>query len=272
VANDARREFVDLDVEEVSIVDKAANEEEFVVIKSLNQEESDMAEEKEKVIKTEDANAESSADGQTQVDDKAESVPVEVAKSNDEAIAQAAQKVVDLVSSIVTKNDDAGSEAGEPEAEETTTEKSEDEPAAEETPAPEGDTTTEETTKQFGADEVLDTIQEAIAKAKGLTPENTGALATIAKDLQGIVDKLTASTPVKTEKAAEDAPPATDFAPILKGITELADLVKDSVKVTKGLADRVDAIENTRAAPTSEGAEATDTEEKTEKSFWGSIL
>jgi len=118
LANEALQEFIDLDVEELSLVDKAANEQVFVVIKSLNREENNMADEKDNKVEEQEPSAdETQADeaaskaaagdepqGEAS-DDAAEKVPAEdVAESSDEAVAKAMEKVTSLVEKIVAKS------------------------------------------------------------------------------------------------------------------------------------------------------------------------
>lgn len=94
----AKQRFVDLAVGEVSLVDSPANEKEFIVVKSLNQEDVEMAEAATDVNKT---------GGETDV----ETVPVEVAKATSEAVEKAMNQVTELVENIAKlaqpSNDDA---------------------------------------------------------------------------------------------------------------------------------------------------------------------
>lgn len=81
---EALQRFVALDVGEVSLVDSPANEREFAVVKSLNPEDSDMADTAE-VIKG---------------DNNVETVSLEVAKATNDAVEKAMEKVTGLVENI----------------------------------------------------------------------------------------------------------------------------------------------------------------------------
>jgi len=90
-----KQRFVDLKVGEVSLVDSPANEQEFIVVKRLNQEDGDMADEIQDVTKGqpdgEQVSNEPAAKG-------AEQVNVEVAST--EAVEKAMAQVTQLVESI----------------------------------------------------------------------------------------------------------------------------------------------------------------------------
>lgn len=81
----AQQRFVDLAVGEVSLVDSPANERVFNVVKSLNQENGDMADTTTDVNKN---------------DAQVETVPVDVAKATNEAVEKAMSQVTALVEGI----------------------------------------------------------------------------------------------------------------------------------------------------------------------------
>lgn len=108
MANTPVRRFVELNVDEVSLVDSPANEEEFAVIKSLTAQEDDMAVDKSKDTVTENAE-ESTEETEPKVekdaeeeskDEGAEKVEVDAEKPDDEGVVKAMAKVTDLVESI----------------------------------------------------------------------------------------------------------------------------------------------------------------------------
>lgn len=97
---EAKREFMDLEVNELSVVDSPANEEEFIVIKCKHQEGQDMADKKEEVTK--DA-GKPVAEGSATPDDngvKVEKVAVDVEKAENDAVVEAMSKVQKTVEGI----------------------------------------------------------------------------------------------------------------------------------------------------------------------------
>src|SRR5690554_2338418 len=86
----ATQRFLDLAVGEVSLVDSPANEQVFNVVKSLNQEDGDMA----------DAANTEVTKGNTGGDSNVETVSVEVAKATNEAVEKAMAQVTQLVENI----------------------------------------------------------------------------------------------------------------------------------------------------------------------------
>jgi len=138
LGNEAVREFIDLNVDELSLVDKAANEEIFVVIKSLNQdEENNMADKKDDKVQKQDQPADDTAAEETKPDEaagdapkpdeaagdepKADDAPAEgdepekaeagEAEGSDEAVTKAMDRVANLVESIVNKGAPESDEA-----------------------------------------------------------------------------------------------------------------------------------------------------------------
>jgi hypothetical protein len=126
MANTPVRRFVELNVDEVSLVDSPANEEEFAVIKSLTAQEDDMADDKSKEAGTEEETTEESEPKTEEetTDDGAEKVEVEADKPDDEGVAKAMAQVVSLVEGIAkAAGADAASEEENDDAEEEETEK-----------------------------------------------------------------------------------------------------------------------------------------------------
>jgi hypothetical protein len=97
----AQRRFVELSVGEVSLVDSPANEQEFIVIKRLDQEDGDMADTNTAVVKTEAGQAPAEASTtDVQKGNEVEKVPVEVNKAATEAVEKAMAQVTELVENI----------------------------------------------------------------------------------------------------------------------------------------------------------------------------
>lgn len=103
MGNTLLQKFIDLNVDEVSLVDAPANEQPFIVIKSLNQEEK-MADKKGK--KTDEVAAKDVVDETTAVDKKevekstTENVTEETAEDTAGVVEKAMDKVVALVENI----------------------------------------------------------------------------------------------------------------------------------------------------------------------------
>jgi hypothetical protein len=98
--NEAKREFMDLTVNELSVVDSPANEEEFIVIKCKNQEGLDMADENKEVTKEAGPPA---AEGNTtpkETGANVERVAVDVEKAEDAAVVEAMGKVQATIEGI----------------------------------------------------------------------------------------------------------------------------------------------------------------------------
>ena len=97
MSNKAKQRFVDLSVGEVSLVDSPANQQEFVVVKRLNQEEGDMADVNTEVKKAEGVTEPVAKDSNQAAPEK---VQVEVAKATNAAVEKAMAQVTELVESI----------------------------------------------------------------------------------------------------------------------------------------------------------------------------
>lgn len=106
MARQAKQRFVSLDVGEVSLVDSPANEREFAVVKSLNQEDIEMADKTEV----------------TKSDDTVENVSLEVAKATSEAVEKAMAQVGEVVKATM----EAANAASDVEQSESNVNKSDD--------------------------------------------------------------------------------------------------------------------------------------------------
>jgi len=97
---EAKREFMDLEVDELSVVDSPANEEKFIVIKCKHQEGQDMADKKEEVTK--DTGSPVAEGNKTPNDNgaKVEKVTVDVEKAENDAVVEAMGKVQKTVEGI----------------------------------------------------------------------------------------------------------------------------------------------------------------------------
>jgi hypothetical protein len=117
----AQRRFLALKVGEVSLVDSPANEQEFIVVKRLDMEESTMADVAKVETQAAPAPAATAATTEAPVTKGAEGaavvVPVEVTKTNDENVQKALQQVEQLTTAIAKMMGAAPADASEAEVE-----------------------------------------------------------------------------------------------------------------------------------------------------------
>jgi len=281
--NKLQRRFVELSVGEVSLVDSPANEEEFAVIKRLNQEDDNMGDiEKTKVTKADDkeqkTEVEEAADGK----DEIEKVPVEVAKATNEAVEKAMKQVVDVVENIAK-----AVAAEEKPAEEKPDEADEDDAAVKKAkadaekpadkPAEKKEEDETEDADDVDVSKVLEALEQGIQKAKQFTPGRVAKLKDMADTLQKLLSEVT------TKEAATKALPSgakfgdSKVIELTKAIMALNDSItkhfQTTIETTKALHERVETIEKARNPSQSiEGDGGTDDLEKVEKSFWSGLL
>jgi len=310
MAHKKQREFIKLTVDELSLVDSPAIEEEFIVTKRL--EESDMAD--NKAGNTQASETASTEDTQSDVAKSeagaVESVPVEVAKADNEAVEKAMEQVTKNVEEIVKSAKDAIADAG---ASEEGVEKgkmpkdvfkAELEKAgikgdelkkalekfdkamggkdkvkkATEDSEPEVET---EKSKQSEADEgevamkTLGVLEDAIQKAKTFTPKRQAKLQKVLDELKSVLDEVSGSTST-TKKEDDSVSKLAGIEEVTKKLDELKEAIskqnETSEKTVKELTDRVETIEKTRNPSTSvEDDGGTDTQE-TKKGFWSGVL
>jgi hypothetical protein len=265
MGNKPKQRFIELEVGEVSIVDRPANECEFVVIKNLDKEVGTMINEDVK----KDANEN---DG---VQTSPEMVAVEIAKSTDEAVAKAMEQVTTLISDI-SKAVGAKSAVTD-----TPPEKRNDAVAAPTEVPAQKETVNEEpndaeTEKSF--ETALGALSMIIEKAKRFTPKREATLkealeklASLAKEL-GMEDVPVGESPNVTPPAGATYG-ASSIAKAIEGIkAQFETMVTEVQQTTKSLGDRLEKIEKVRMPSNSvENAGGTDTQE-TKKSFWSGIL
>jgi len=292
---EAKREFVDLKVDEVSLVDSPANEMEFAIVKSLNKQEDNMAKDKKtEVTKAEEAETDAAA-ATPAPEAEVENVPVEVAKAESDAVQQAMDQVTDIVKGIaeqikadkteeeVTKSD--GGDGGDGEEAPA----ADDAPAAEEESAAEDEETSDDapasTTEEDEVEKTLDGLAAAIEKAKAFTPKRREQLEKAIEQLQVLLAGL---NPVKPPQPMGQAPAVKTPGPgFMSGIQKMTEAIEgltkalddqqnkigELVETNKNLNERIEDIEKTRQPSTSVDDEGdTDTETKTQKSFWSNVL
>lgn len=293
------------------MVDSPANEQEFIVVKRLNQEDGDMADENQEVTKGQPDGENSN---ETTVAKGAEQVPVEVAGS--EAVEKAMAQVTQLVESIAkAANAPKPTETVEVDAEKAAdAEKGRPDMRKQfqselKAAGVEGDAMTkamERYDKAFkpfqpgasakppfkkaekslegemdeGVQKMLEVLSMGVQKAKAFTPKREEALKAAVETLQELMKELsmqkipTGGSPSTTVPTNPMYGPATTMAltKSIEGLKEILTTKLDEVQgVAKGLTERVETIEKT-AAPSKSVEGDGGTDTTTQKSFWSGVL
>lgn len=284
MANEAKQRFVELEVGEVSIVDSPANEKEFAVIKNLNEEVGDMADDNVK------KNMDEASEGESQ-QDTPEKVSVEVDKATDAAVAKAMEQVTEMIGTISKAVGAATEKGGEPETKPKGVEKSEKQDGEKSTKEAgdaevqkdvenaDGQETSDDTSED-SVEKTLTALAQAVEKAKRFTPKREAALkaalaqlTTLAKELGVTEIPVGASPPVSTPKGAMFGASSTGVSKALEELTtKLNEALAGVQETTKGLTERVEKMEGTRMPSKSVDDEGGTDTQKTEKSFWAGVL
>jgi len=300
--NKTKRRFLDLKVNEISLVDLPANQKEFAVVKRLQEEE--MPDE----IKN-----------QASADDVEKKAEAEETKDENKAVEEAMGKVVSMVEGLVQKKEaeekDEEKEEVKEEVKEEAEEKAEEktEKAEEKTEKAEsknrsifkqqlvengieGDAL-ESALKKFDDQmnddnekvekreeavedketQILEALESSILKAKRFTPGRMKTLKSVVDTLQSLMKEL---TPIQMNEEAnqpEASFPTGIDTSVSKAIEKMAGVFEEKMtemaETNKSLNDRVEAIEKVRNPSASIEEEGdTDKEAKVEKSFWGDVL
>lgn len=296
--NQAKRRFIDLTVNEVSLVDSPANEQEFIVIKRLETEENKMTVAAKTETQTTPPKAAPASETPVTKDTGAtpavEQVPVEVAKNADvnnkvlEQVENIAKAIAGLTGAQPTAP--AASEADvKKKAQIETVRKSladaglnaeaiEKAVAALDAPAAPVTEVKKAATEEEGEDttKALDAIVQAIQKAKTFTPKREAALKNVVEQLTKLIGELAPPA------AAENTLPSgtnlgSGLADVKKQMEDLVTTIKASFDnvgtATKELGGRLEAIEKARNPSTAAPANETATKDTTtQKSFWAGVL
>jgi hypothetical protein len=263
--NTPKRRFLELSVDEVSIVDSPANEEHFIVIKNLQ--EVNMSGEKNEevtqdVVKNDDAQQ------------NPEKISVEVDKATDEAVAKAMEQVADLINNISKSFDNVGEKA---DGDEQVSKKKEEE--EEKTKA---EVQTDENVEK--ADDNIrevatDAVYEAIEKAKRFTPKREAALKAAIETLNKLAKELSMQEIPVGSSPSTSTPSGAMFgsSSITKSmdefITKLSQGMEKIVETTKGLSDRMEKIEKMATPSKSvEGDGETDSKVEKNQNFWKGVI
>lgn len=283
MANEAKQRFLDLVVEEVSIVDSPANECNYVVVKNL-QEDGDMA----------NTNTQQNAALDSSQAASANTIPVNVESENNTEVIKAMQQVTAMVTSIA-KSLEGAKNPDNAENDETKTEKSAATPTATTavptattaapTAAPEGDgvktkkNATAQSQEQSPSDAFEDTLKAlgaVVEKAKRFTPKREAALKEIVDKLMALSKEMGMEEIPVGQSPTASLPSSASYGgtAISKSLEELTKVVKtlseSMQETTKSLGDRLAKVENIRQPSQGEGDDNSTT--KVEKSMWAGIL
>lgn len=302
MSGEAKRKFLKVSVDEVSLVDEPANESPIAVMK--RKETDDMSTPAEATNKNTPA-AQSGAPTPVTKDAGADVEHVDVEAEGSEDVLK---RLTSAVEALVAKNTDGEDDVakakakGKPpfmEDEETKTKKAaltaqlkkaglsdKDIEKAVSTAfgvkkSADGDEVAATVTKDEAAMDVLEALGEVISKAKKFTPKRLAQLTEVTTKLQGLLNDLNSGKPdeggddagdtgasVQKSKDGEAAPAAP--APAL-------DIEAAIAKALKPVLDELETVKKTRTPSTAastetDGAKPPVTTETTTKSFWSGVL
>lgn len=235
MSNALKEIFLDLDVKEVSLVDRPANQLPFIVIKCITLKENDMSEEK-KTEEKKDPTEVPAVDSQESKPIEKVEIPVDEKKPETEAVAVAMNKVASLVEEIVSNMQNNAQPAPAPAA----TQPVEEEKKAPEAPAVEA--------------------KKAEEKKPEEKAENKEPVPNIAEMVQAF--------------SKEVAKSSSQIVEITNAIKELLGALKACRDDSKALENRVQKMEsvyNPSKSVEDDGGTDTKTDE-VKKNFWTGVL
>lgn len=266
--NAPKRRFLDLSVNEVSIVDSPANEQMFVVIKNLNEEVNNMPGTKEV-----EKNATEVEKNDSQEPTK---VAVETNPATDEAVAKAMEQVSNLIENISKSFNQEppntpSNEAKSDESEVNKNEKNVEESKEADTQKNDDESSVEENT--------LSILSAAIEKAKSFTPKRQAAFKAAMEVLNNLAKELGMQEIPVGSFPATNTPSGTSFgaSSISKSLEEFTGTVTkalgDLTEVTKGLNERIGKVEKMSVPSKSvEGEGGTDSQVTKNVSIWKGVI
>lgn len=246
------RRFVDLEVDEVSLVDSPANEKEFAILKRV---EDEMPGDVKEVIEKEATSNDEKLEEKT----VSKEVTVDPEKVVNEAVTKAIEKVTGLIETIAKKEN----------------EKNEEEPAKEVAEK------VGEEKPEVAPEAVPEVIPEAtpeaveVEKAKSFTPTRIQALKDVAATIQALVGEIAeAAQPEKeVSKSAEKDETHEVFKSLVESLGELKTSFQSFQETSKSLSGRLDEIEKTvQPSQSVEDEGGTDTEVKKDNNIWKGLL
>jgi hypothetical protein len=263
-----KHEYLTLKVDEIAVVDDAANLKEFAVIKSKTTQEGDEKMAQEKDVKKETNEEVEVKDGNTSAENT---------ESKDDSVQKASVNVDELVAQVVKSLEEKQEAKPEEDKEvEKKEDKEEDSDSGEEIEAKktEDDKEEPEVDEEAETTKMLDTLLSSIQKAKSLTPSRVKTLKQVSELLNGFLTEVESGEDKKVSKSNDDKEeekpkPKVDLGEIKKLLEEK---IGEVVEATKALDTRIEEIEKTRvpSASLNDGAD-TETVEKKDSNFWSGV-
>jgi len=286
-------EYTDLEVNEISVVDRPANQKEFAVIKCVGNSATQKGVEPmaDQVAKSTEEAA------------NVEVVPVEVAKNDDDSAMEQALENLDTISKSIAG---LAAQVEDEEGGKTETETEAEKAAKKETPATIfanalkatgvkgealktalkkyekvcacGSATVQKTetktetegaeTETEGDNDFMGNLAAAVTKAKVLTPKRLAALKALQEQLAKMIGEMEGIPHSKSPKTK--VPKNASFgASGLSTITKSFETISTALKTLTG---RIEQIENTRQGSKSLGESGTVTTKKADKDLWDNVL
>lgn len=277
MGNEAKQRFVDLVVDEVSLVDSPANEQMFAVIKNLTKEIDEMGSETKTNVENTDV----------------EKISVDVEKSNDIAVAKAMEQVTNMISNIskavgsINPQNSKTSEKESEEKESPNVEKNKDEAVKKESKEKESKSTSETQTDveknedEEATEKALTALFSAVEKAKRFTPKREAAfkaalsaLTNLAKELGMMEIPVGASPSTSTPKGTQFGASSISTSKALKEMAAKIETAIEEIQSTqKNIGERIESIEKAKRPSNSvSGDGGTDSEVPVTKNFWAGVL
>lgn len=307
--NEAKQRFLDLTVQEISLVDAPANEVEFLVVKRLNDTEG------EPMPNANTNPTDGAVEQQTTKKADAEVVSVDAGETSDQAVTKALEQVnqlvrgiADTVQAVKSANAPAPAPAPAPAASEEDVEKTsnparkvfkaqlekagvkgealksalaeydaETKKASEPAEKPAAETSTkkgtEESEELTDATKALEALSEVVEKAKKFTPKRQEALKQAIGTLSSLLSELSPSADAASSDTANGGSGLVSLTKAIEGLTEtVTKALAEVQETTKALGARVETVEKARNAPSALPPENNDQPETVKKSFWSGVI
>lgn len=299
---EAKRRFLALKVDEVSLVDSPANEQEFIVLKRLEPEENTMGEaaknETVTTVATATPEAATAAEGK-ETKQQQEVVAVEVSKADTNAqVLAKLEQFTEVIAKLATgKTEDAEVEKAkkakaDKEKEETmrkklgdaglkgvALQKALDAYLDEEGVTKSAEAPAEVDTEDAATTKTLEALVDVIQKAKSFTPKREEKMKTLLADLKKLMDDMsnTPATQAPSNNLPSGLSAGSGLSDVKKSLDELIATMKNQsesqVATTKALTERLETIEKARMPSQATPTEVTATKtEDVKKGLWAGVL
>jgi DNA repair exonuclease SbcCD ATPase subunit len=283
-----KHEYIDLTVNEISLVDKPANQKEFTVIKCLTTEDNEMSEESTKKTDSEETK-----------DKGIEKVSTEVPETDNEDAKKVLNSINQLVNGIKkkleeqidTKKEDKEEEVkkeenpmrsffldtlkknGAKEEEIVKSLKEFDEKFNKKEVKKEESEAKKEDKGEIDSDAIINGLSDIVQKAKTFTPKRQQALKQAIEKLSQLAQEL--SNPGQAPSDSKFGDSGVKKEDIEKSIGTYFNPIKESLEkvleVTKSLAERVEKIEKIKPDSKSIGDDQTDSKVKKDTNIWSGL-